>query len=430
MASAVGHPETVCRGFWRSRHAVGVTTAALTVLLAATAAVTAAAPRHPKAPAAPRGLRTAVSSSALRLRWTEPGSRSGLTYDVRTRIVGAHSWRSSHVGASTLVVERGLLVGRRYQLEARACRGGSCSPWSRPISTTVRGPSTTTPPVGTTGSPTIGGCAVFPSDNAWNRDISGAPVDPLSDAYIASIGAGGHLHPDFGATPGYGIPYVVVPASQPLVPIHLTDFASESDPGPYPVPPSAPVEAGSDMHVLVVKQGLCRLYEMFNASYSGAPDQHWTAAAGAVFNLSSDALRPDGWTSADAAGLPILPGLVRRDEVRAGVIRHAIRMTVVHSQAGFIHPATHFASSSTNPDLPPMGLRLRLKAAFDVSSFPRDAQVILSAMKTYGLIVADNGSNWYFTGATDPSWDDAQLNTLKSVPGSAFEVVQSGQIQH
>jgi hypothetical protein len=415
----------------RSRHARAVTAAALTVLVAAvTAAVTTAAPRHSAAPPAPRGLRTAVSGSRLSLRWAEPGSRSGVTYDVRMRLVGPHSWRSAHVGASPLVVERGLLVGLRYLLEARACRGRTCSRWSRPVSTIIPSPSTTSPPVDTTGSPTVGGCAVFPSDNAWNRDISGDRVDPLSDAYIASIGAGGHLHPDFGSNPGYGIPYVVVPASQPLVPIHLTDFASESDPGPYPIPPNAPVEAGSDMHVLVVKQGLCRLYEMFSASYSGAPDHHWTATSGAVFNLSSDTLRHDGWTSADAAGLPILPGLVRRAEVRAGVIRHAIRMTVEHTQRGFIHPATHFASSSTNPDLPPLGLRLRLKASFDVSSFPRDARVILTAMKTYGLIVADNGSNWFFTGATDTSWDDAQLDALKSVPGNAFEVVQSGRIQH
>jgi Fibronectin type III domain len=419
----------------RLRPARAVVAAALTMVVAvmvvaAGAGVTAAAQSHPAAPPAPRGLRASFSGAGLRLRWTEPGPRSGLTYDVRLRLAGQQAWRRSHAGASTFAVEHGLLAGRRYMLEARACRGRPCSRWSRPVSVSVPGSLSTGPPVDTTGSPVIGGCAVFPSDNAWNRDISSTPVNPLSSAYIASIGAGGHLHPDFGATPGYGIPYVVVPASQPLVPIHLTDYADESDPGPYPVPPNAPVEAGSDQHVLVLQQGRCRLYEMFNASYSGAADHHWTAPAGAVFDLSSNALRPDGWTSADAAGLPILPGLVRRDEVRAGVIRHAIRMTVSATQRGFIHPATHFAASSTNPDLPPMGLRLRLKASFDVSSFPRDARVILTAMKTYGLIVADNGSNWYFTGATDPSWDDTQLNTLKSVPGSAFEVVQSGSIQH
>jgi hypothetical protein len=397
---------------------------------AAGAGVTAAAGRHPGPPASPRGLRASFSGAGLRLRWTEPAPRSDLTYDVRLRLAGQRAWRRSHAGASTSAVERGLLAGRRYVLEARACRGSSCSPWSRPVSASVPGSPPTGPPVNAAGSPVIGGCAVFPSDNAWNRDISSAPVNPLSSAYIASIGAGGHLHPDFGATPGYGIPYVVVPASQPLVPIHLTDYADESDPGPYPVPPNAPVEAGSDQHVLVLQQGRCRLYEMFNASYSGAADHHWTAPAGAVFDLSSNALRPDGWTSADAAGLPILPGLVRRDEVRAGVIRHAIRMTVSATQRGFIHPATHFAASSTNPDLPPMGLRLRLKGSFDVSPFPRDARVILTAMKTYGLIVADNGSNWYISGTSDRRWDDEELEPLKQIPGSAFEVVRSAAAVH
>ena len=280
------------------------------------------------------------------------------------------------------------------------------------------------------GGPTLGGCQVLPADNAFNRDISHDPVDPMSSAYVASIGAGGHLHPDFGSDPSYGIPYRVVPASQPPVPIDFTAYGDQSDPGPYPIAPDAPVEAGSDRHVLVLQQGRCRLYELYNARYSGAADHHWSADSGAVFDLASDRLRPDGWTSADAAGLPILPGLLRYDEVRGGVIRHAIRVTVERTQRGYIHPATHFASSSSDANLPPMGLRLRLKASFDVSSFPPDARVILTAMKTYGLIVADNGSNWYFTGATDPRWNDDQLNTLKTVPGSAFEAVSSGPILH
>jgi hypothetical protein len=275
-----------------------------------------------------------------------------------------------------------------------------------------------------------GGCQVFPASSAWHENISKLPVSPLSNAYIASIGANLDLHPDFGSNLTYGIPYAVVPASQPKVAIHFTAYGDQSDPGPYPIPPGAPVEGGAgssgDRHVLVVQSGTCKLYEMYSA-YPNA-DGSWNAASGAVFNLRSNRLRPNGWTSADAAGLPIFAGLIRYDEIQRGYINHAIRFTAPATQAGFIHPATHFASSSTNPDLPPMGLRLRLKASFDISHFPRVARIILAAMKRYGLILADNGSPWYFQGATDPRWDDAALDTLKAVPGSAFEVVQTGPI--
>jgi hypothetical protein len=275
-----------------------------------------------------------------------------------------------------------------------------------------------------------GGCQVFPASSAWHENISKLPVSPLSNAYIASIGANLDLHPDFGSNLTYGIPYAVVPASQPKVAIHFTAYGDQSDPGPYPIPPGAPVEGGAgssgDRHVLVVQSGTCKLYEMYSA-YLNA-DGSWNAASGAVFNLRSNRLRPNGWTSADAAGLPIFAGLIRYDEIQRGYINHAIRFTAPATQAGFIHPATHFASSSTNPDLPPMGLRLRLKASFDISHFPRVARIILAAMKRYGLILADNGSPWYFQGATDPRWDDAALDTLKAVPGSAFEVVQTGPI--
>jgi hypothetical protein len=332
------------------------------------------------------------------------------------------------VGRRTLVVLGGLRTGRAVSIEVRACARRRCSRWSRALRATPRRRRSHAEPAPTfgAGGPVIGGCPVFPANNAWSRDVSGDLVDPNSDAYIGRLG--GHLHPDFGSNPSYGIPYVVVPASQPKVPIDFTAYGDESDPGPYPIPPDAPVEAGSDHHVLVLQQGSCQLYEMFNASFSGAGDRHWNADSGARFDLRSNALRPDGWTSADAAGLPILPGLVRFDEVRGGAIHHAIRVTFDRTQRGYIHPATHFASSSTDPSLPPMGLRLRLKASFDVSGFPPDARVILQAMKTYGLIVADNGSDWYFTGATDSRWDDDQLNTIKSVPGGAFEAVQSGPI--
>lgn len=276
---------------------------------------------------------------------------------------------------------------------------------------------------------TIAGCPLFPDDNPWATDISGAAVDPRSDAYLAAIAASGgnqFLHADFGANPDYGIPYVVVPASQPHVAVSF-DYADESDPGPYPIPPTAPVEAGSDRHVLVVQSGTCRLYELFDAQRDAVTGA-WQAGSGAVFDLRSNALRPDGWTSADAAGLPILPGLVRRDEVRAGAINHALRFTLSRTQRGFIHPATHFASSITDPDVPPMGLRLRLRADFDLAPYDDDARVILEALRRYGMFLADNGSNWYISGATDPTWDDDDLNQLKSVPGSAFEVVSTGPV--
>jgi hypothetical protein len=208
--------------------------------------------------------------------------------------------------------------------------------------------------------------------------------------------------------------------------VSFSPYGSESDPGPYPIPLSAPVEAGSDRHVLALQQGTCLLYELFGAS---AGSRGWTAASGARFDLRSNGLRPDGWTSADAAGLPILPGLVRYDEVAAGRITHAIRVTFSSTYAGYIHPATHFASSNTDPALPPMGLRLRLRADFDLTPYTGAARVILVAMQHYGLIVADNGSNWFFQGATDPRWDDNDLDQLKSVPGSAFEAVDTGPVQ-
>ena len=275
--------------------------------------------------------------------------------------------------------------------------------------------------------PTLAGCQVFPVSNPWNQDISSAPLDPNSANYIASINSSRQfLHADFGSDPSYGIPFVIVPGSQPFVPITFTAYGDQSDPGPYPIPSNAPVEAGSDAHVLVADSGNCHLYELYHASRQGSG---WAADSGAVFDLGSNALRPDGWTSADAAGLPILPGLARFDEVQKGVIDHALRFTVQQTQNGFIHPATHEAGVS-NPNDPPMGLRLRLKASFDLSPFHGESLVILTALKRYGMFVADNGSSWFITGATDSRWNDTDLNQLKTVPGSAFEVVQSGTILH
>ncbi|HNM78428.1 MAG TPA: hypothetical protein PKI89_08695 [Tepidiformaceae bacterium] len=303
---------------------------------------------------------------------------------------------------------------------------------TRPNTPTPTPTATPTTPGGNVTAPVIGGCQVFPQDNAWNQDISNAPVSANSANYMARIAAlGGNqkLHADFGADPTYGIPYVVVPAGQPMVPITFTAYGDESDPGPYPVPANAPVEGGAnsdgDRHVLVLQQGACKLYELYRAFKNGSG---WNADSGAVWNLNTGALRPAEWTSADAAGLPILPGLVRYDEVKSGKITHALRFTVSKTQRGYILPATHWASSSTDTNLLPMGARLRLKASFDTSGYSGDARVILEALKTYGMIVADNGSNYFITGATDSRWNDDDLNQLKNVPGSAFEVVDTGPV--
>ena len=298
--------------------------------------------------------------------------------------------------------------------------------------TTIDGPATVgrqavrvSPP-----GPSLGGCPMFPADNAWNQEISQLPLHPRSAGIIAQIQADGldDLHPDFGENPDYGLPYVVVPATQPEVPITYTAYGNESDPGPVPIPLDAPVEGGGasgDRHVLVLRQGTCELFELFVGIRNASG---WNAASGARFDLTSNDLRPLGWTSADAAGLPILPGLVRYDEVAAGVIRHAIRVTFSETQRGYILPATHFASDSTDPDHPPMGLRLRLEASYPVSQLTGQARVIAVAMQNYGLIVADNGSNWFFQGAPSPGWDDDDLNQLKDIPGTAFEVVDTGPV--
>ena len=281
--------------------------------------------------------------------------------------------------------------------------------------------------------PTLVGNQVFPADNPWNQDVSASPVDPNSANLIASIGLGTSLHADFGTVwngAPNGIPYVVVSGAQSRVPITFTAYGDESDPGPYPAPSDAPIEGGpnstGDRHVIVVDRDNWKLYELYSAYPSGAG---WKAACGAVFDLNSNALRPAGWTSADAAGLPIFPGLVRYDEtVTRGLIDHAVRFTCPRTRKAFISPARHYASSDTSSALPPMGMRVRLKASFDVSSYPAEVQVILTAMKKYGMILADNGSGWYVTGAPDQRWSDDRLGGLKQVPSSAFEVVQMGLV--
>jgi hypothetical protein len=276
----------------------------------------------------------------------------------------------------------------------------------------------------------IMGQQVFPPDNPWNTDISRWPVDPHSDTLIASIGLTTALHPDFGTVYNgapNGIPYVVVPGTQPLVPINFTAYGDESDPGPYPIPPDAPVEGGlasnGDRHILAIDGDHGRLYELYRAYPN--PDGSWDADSGAIFDLNSNALRPAGWTSADAAGLPIFPGLVRYDEVAVqGIVTHAFRFTMQRTRRAYVYPARHFASNSDDPSLPPMGMRVRLKAAFDTSGFSSNVRVILTAMKTYGMFVADNGSDWFVSGAPDPRWNDDELvSGFRRIHGSDFEVV-------
>ncbi len=274
----------------------------------------------------------------------------------------------------------------------------------------------------------------FPDDNPWNLPVDQALIDPNSDALIASIGLTTGLHPDFGANYNggpFGIPYIVVDSTVANVQVSF-DYSEESDSGPYPIPADAPIEGGpnssGDRHVLVINRDHWRLSELF-AAYPIARSPNWTAGSGAVFDLHSNAMRPAGWTSADAAGLPIFPGLVRYDEVvEQGVIRHALRFTVRNTRRAYTWPARHWASFDPNPLLPPMGMRVRLKGSFDISGFPPSARVILQALKTYGMFVADNGANWFISGAPDARWNDAELNTLKQVQGSNFEVVRMGQI--
>lgn len=285
-------------------------------------------------------------------------------------------------------------------------------------------------------SPSLEGCPVLPADNIWNTPIDSLPVAEHSSEYIHSMGADTTLHPDFGQPypeggklMPIGIPYVVVPGSQPKVPVSF-DYDTESDPGPYPIPPDAPIEGvpdwdpgyDGDRHILVLDKDNCLLYETFYTWPNG--DGSWASGSGAIFDLKSNALRPDGWTSADAAGLPILPGLVRYDEVAAGAINHAIRFTADTTRTDYVWPARHHAGSTADPGSPPLGQRFRLKSNFDISGFPQPMQVILRAMQQYGLILADNGSNWYVSGTQDDRWDnDMLVADFRQLKGSDFEAV-------
>jgi hypothetical protein len=275
----------------------------------------------------------------------------------------------------------------------------------------------------------LNGFIPFTSNNPWNTDISTAPVDPNSNSIITNWVGSVHVHPDWGNDPTYGIPYVVVDGTQSLVNVNLQAYGDESDPGPMPVPANAPIEGGSsssgDRHVLVLDNGNCFLYELYNSSVNSYGS--WNADSTAVWDLLSDEQRPYTWTSADAAGLPIFPGLVRYDEVASGKIQHAFRFTLPRTRAALIPPALHWAGNTSDPSAPPMGMRVRLKSSYDISAFSSQMQVILTAMKHYGLILADNGSSLFVTGVSDSRWG-SDLESLKTVPASAFEVVQMNPI--
>jgi hypothetical protein len=394
-------------------------------------------------PAAALKAASARSSKGpiVRLRW-------------RDRAVGESRWEVWRGGRRRALLkanakrwtDRHVKVGARYAYRVRPCRRSRCAR-SATVRIKVRGASATagpgaggpSPGAGApgadpfAGSPTIGGCPIFPKDNPWNTDVSGYPVDRAqSDAYVGSLGSI-TLWPDFGSGQygDFGIPYGVVPQGQRLVPItfHVSpEIAAESDPGPYPIPPTARVEGGSDHHVLILRQGDCRLFELYDAIKQ--PDDGWSVYSAATFDLRSNALRHDGYTSADAAGLPMLPGLARVDEVRSGVIAHALRIAIPSTQNAYIHPATHAASASSDPALPPMGLRLRLKAGYDISTLHGQARVIARALQVYGALVADNsgGSKVFISGTPDPGWDDDDLDQLKAIPASALEAVVTGPV--
>jgi hypothetical protein len=293
--------------------------------------------------------------------------------------------------------------------------------------------------------PDLGSCPVFPSpppslsprapslptEAAWNQNVSKAPRAHDSAKVIAYIDSHGGtaIHPDFGSPRAYGFPYAVVGTGARSLPIHYTAYGSESSRGPFPIPAGAPVEGGAraagDRHVIVVDRAACKLFELYRAFYKPRPRPHWNADSGVEWDLRSAALRPDGWTSADAAGLPIFPGLVRYEEAAAGHVDHAIRVTMESTRDAWIHPASHCAGDTHDGAAPPMGLRLRLKAGYPLGAMGTAARAIAAAMKEYGLIVADNGSNWYISGTSDRRWDDEELDALKAIPGSAFEVVRS-----
>lgn len=329
----------------------------------------------------------------------------------------------------TLVLALVVLSGQATDLAAKPRHTPKPTATPRPTATATAvptAPPTATPTTVPTGTPS-GTCTLFPADNVWNKPVTSLPVRSDSQSLLNAIGLTTGLHPDFSSLAyngglGYGIPYNVVGSSTPRYNVSFY-YPDESDPGPYPIPSNPLIEGGSDGHLLSWDTSACYLYEIFDASVSGGA---WSGGSGAIWDLRSNALRPDGWTSADAAGLPILPGLARYPEVAAGVIAHALRFTAPYTARSYIYPARHQAGCTTNSRcLPPMGLRVRLKASVDISRFGAQARVILQALKTYGMLLADNGSAWYISGAPDSHWNDDELHNLNQVLGSDFEVVDT-----
>jgi len=357
--------------------------------------------------AAPTGQRGALA--------TEPGLTPGATLPPTP----GHSAGPTHKPRPT--------TGPAAKPTARPTSPPTAAPTSNPTPKPTPRP-TTNPTPAPTANPD---CGLFPSSNVWNKDVSGLSVASNSSTMIAAIGLNAVLHPDFSSLAwngglGYGIPYNVVSSSTPTSHVSF-QYASESDAGPYPIPSSPKIEGGSDRHLLLWDTQDCALYELYDAVHGSSG---WTAGSGAIWNLASNALRPNGWTSADAAGLPILPGLVRYQEVAAGAILHALRFTAPTTCAGHIYPARHDAGSGSCSTEPPMGLRVRLKASVSISGFPADVRVILTALKRYGMILADNGSPWYVSGAPNASWNDDDLHTLQRLHGSDFEVVDTSGLRN
>lgn len=433
----------------------------------------AAAPR----PAKLTGTSASLAGDVITVRWA--AKRSGrVEIAVRRPVNGKRRTLTRRVAARRGQADLRLGAApdrtalrvrlRRCTGSGQAMRCGRWTAWATPTAgastttptTPAGGPATTPSPVavgepapGTTtpvttapgDGPTIGGCPQMPSSWALNQRVDSLPVAAKSDAYVSFLGTGRKIHPDFGSADlgagpdGFGIPFRVVPQNTAPVPVtfggvdedDIANYSDESDPGPYPIPLDTPIEGGAsaprtaDRHVLVVQQTACQLFEMGQARVEG---NGWRASVVAKFNLATGAPRPIGWTSADAAGLPILPLLARYDEAASGRIKHAIRMTSHGIANAYVPPASHFAPTSSDPSAPPMGQRFRMKASYDLSGFTGPARVIAQAMKEYGLVLADTGSDWYVTGAPDRRWDEDNLQQLKGIPGSAFEAVDSAPI--
>ena len=444
MAATEATPPRKIRSARRAGRRVSMPAVLLGPLITLLTIVIGAGPTLIRPPAAAAGERPSDAAARLgspaKLRIAAVGThRLVLAWKDRAR--GERSFRAKVVGGqrgprvaragrnAERITVAGLEPGAVYRASVRACAGKRCSKPRR-----ARPTATLLAPFG--GPHPSLGCEVLPASDEFNRDVSNDPLDPRSDGIIDRILADGgdDLHPDFGSNPSYGIPYVVVPGVQPGVPIRFTAYGDESDPGPYPVPPGAPIEGGrgsdGDRHVLVVRRpaapgGSCELHELYRAFERGDTRNRWQADAGAVFDLGAPLAgqRPAGWTSADAAGLPIFPGLVTYEEVASGEIDHAIRITFERTRRGYIPPATHWASDSCDRSRPAMGMRLRLAAGYDTSALSGDAAVIARALQRYGAIVADNGSNFFISGSTDARWNDGNLNQLKAIPGTAFEVL-------